>query len=292
MSYPTPSWPDESQGGPMVLPETAVDPADRQHVRPRRLLLPLLLFGATCLSTLAVGGPIYAAAIMFILLSHELGHYVQARRYHVPASLPYFIPFPLSPLGTMGAVIGMSGQMPNRRVLFDVGISGPLAGLVPALACSVVGLYWSDLRAVPPGVQGMLGDPLLFQWIVKWFFGPIPPGHDVILHSLAYAGWVGVLITSVNLFPIGQLDGGHVLYAILREKAHLVATFLLLAALAAVIYTRTPQWSLMLVLLLLMGPNHAPTANDDEPLTRGRVILGWLTLAFLLIGFTPRPFNM
>jgi len=114
----------------------------------------------------------------------------------------------------------------------------------------------------------------------------------VFLHSLAYAGWVGILITSVNLFPIGQLDGGHVLYAILREKAHLVATLLLFGALGAVIYTRTPQWSLMLVLLLLMGPNHAPTANDDEPLPRGRVILGWLTLAFVFIGFTPRPFNM
>jgi membrane-associated protease RseP (regulator of RpoE activity) len=131
----------------------------------------------------------------------------------------------------------------------------------------------------------------LFQFLVRLIFGPLAPGQDVYLHPLAYAGWVGVLVTSINLMPIGQLDGGHMLYALLRRKAHFVATALLLAAMAAVIYTRSFQWTLMLVLLIIMGPKHRPTANDNVPLGTARVILGWLTLAFVIVGFTPRPFN-
>jgi membrane-associated protease RseP (regulator of RpoE activity) len=276
-----------------------VGPATSEGAPRRRLpILPVVLFVITCFTTYSVGealfagsGPIYAAGVMWILLSHELGHYVQARRYRVPASLPYFIPIPAPPLGTMGAVISMRGNMGDRRALFDIGISGPLAGLVPALICTIVGLRWSSVGVVPNGAHGALGDPLLFQFFVRWFFGPLAPGQDVFLHPLAYAGWVGVLITSVNLIPIGQLDGGHILYAILRRKAHLVAMVFLLAALGAVIYTHSYQWSLMLVLLMLMGPRHPPTANDEVPLGTGRIVLGYLTLAFVIIGFTPRPFN-
>jgi membrane-associated protease RseP (regulator of RpoE activity) len=292
MSFPSPPSPsDYHPENPYSAPGSAIDYVDEPDVRPRRILLPLVLFVATCFTTYGVGGSVYSAAVMWILLSHELGHYLQALRYRVPASLPYFIPIPFPPLGTMGAVIGMSAHMGDRRALFDIGITGPLAGMVPAMICSVVGLQMSSVGPIPPGVVSPLGDPLLFQMLVRWIFGELPPGHDVFLHPLAYAGWVGVLVTSVNLFPIGQLDGGHILYAILRRKAHLVSTAVLLAAFAAVIYTRSYQWSLMILLLMVIGPRHPPTANDDMPLGTGRIVLGWLTLAFIILGFTPRPFN-
>ena len=120
--------------------------------------------------------------------------------------------------------------------------------------------------------------------------GVLPPHSDVLLHPLAYAGWVGVLITSLNLMPIGQLDGGHILYAILRRKAHFVAWALLIGAVTAVVLMHSYQWTVMLLLLAFMGPIHPPTANDDAPLGTPRIVLGWLTLAFVIIGFTPRPF--
>ncbi len=120
--------------------------------------------------------------------------------------------------------------------------------------------------------------------------GPLQPGMAIDLHPLAYAGWVGIFITALNLFPIGQLDGGHVLYALLRRRAHLVATLLLIGAFVAVLRYNQVGWLPMIVLLLLIGPNHPPTADDQMQLGAGRIILGWLTLAFVLIGFTPFPF--
>jgi len=287
------------QGQPQVAPPpwmTASPPQPPMVVEPeptfwQKARVPLLLFLATCVTTtLFGGGPLYAAALLTILVCHEFGHYLQARRYHVPASLPIFIPVPFPPLGTMGAVISMRGNIPDRKELFDIGISGPLAGLVPALFFSIVGLQMSQVLPVRPSGVGMLGDPLLFKWLVRMLFDPLPPGHDVFLHPFAYAGWVGVLITSVNLFPIGQLDGGHILYGLLRQKAHIVAYALLSAAILAVVAFGAYQWVVMLMLLIFIGPKHPPTANDDVPLGTARIILGWLTLAFVIIGFTPTPF--
>ncbi len=264
------------------------EPFRREPVAPasRRIALPIFLFAATCLTTLQVGGWAYAVPLMLTLLAHELGHFLQALRYGVPASLPYFIPMPARPLGTMGAVIAMGGNMGNRKSLFDIGISGPLAGLVPALICSIVGLKLSHVVTAADDI----GEPLLFKFLVWWIHGPLGPGETVAVHPLAFAGWVGIFITALNLFPIGQLDGGHVLYALLRRKAHIIATILLMAAIFAVVVTQNYSWLLMLVLLTIMGPNHPPTGDDDIPLGRGRTILGWLTLAFVIIGFTPRPF--
>lgn len=254
-----------------------------------RWRLSAALFTATCLSTCLVGGWQYSAAVMFILLCHELGHYIQARRHGVLVSLPYFLPMPFSPLGTLGAVIAMGGRMKDRRALFDIGITGPLAGLAPTLVCVVVGLQWSQVDVSQAGGL-QFGEPLLFQFIGWLTFGPIPPGHSIYIHPLAIAGWVGVLITALNLLPIGQLDGGHVLYAIAGRRANRVGRLLLLAAWGAVIVLGYWVWTLMLVLLVVMGPRHPPTLCDDLPLGWGRTILGWLTLAFVLIGFTPQPF--
>jgi len=276
-------------------------------VRPRRRWrLPVLLFVATCLSTLLVGmamgdegrgyyaafvaGLYYAVPVMTILLCHEMGHFLQAHRYGVFASLPYFIPVPVPPFGTFGAVIAMEPRMGGRRALFDIGISGPLAGLVPTFIFLIVGLHYSKIGLPQDG--GMLfGDPIILQVLAHWILGPIPKGYEVMVDPMAFAGWVGLFITSLNLIPIGQLDGGHVLYALIRKKAHKVATLLLFSALFLVIWKWKDysNWTVMLVLLFMMGPIHPPTADDDEPLGIVRIILGWLTLAFILVGFTPIP---
>jgi membrane-associated protease RseP (regulator of RpoE activity) len=231
--------------------------------------------------------------VMTILLCHEMGHFLQAYRYGVYASLPYFIPMPFPPLGTFGAVIAMEPRMGGRRALFDIGISGPLAGLVPTLVCCIVGLQYSKLEPVHANASGGIsfGSPLVFDALSYWRFGSVPRGYDIFLDPIAFAGWVGLLITSLNLIPIGQLDGGHVLYALLRRKAHKVATLLLFTAVFLVIWywKDLRGWTPMLFLLFMIGPIHPPTANDDEPLGIGRVILGWLTLAFIIVGFTPTP---
>ena len=276
-------------------------------VRPRRKWrLPAMLFAATCLSTLLAGastgafdhswlagmlsGLRYAAAVMTILICHEMGHFIQAYRYGVYASLPYFIPMPFSPLGTLGAVIAMEPRVGHRRALFDIGITGPLAGLVPTLIFLVVGLQHSTI-GLSDKTEPIYGAPLLVQFLADWILGPIPMGHVINEDPMAFAGWVGLLVTSLNLIPIGQLDGGHILYALLRKKAHKVATLLLFSALFLVIWQwkYLGGWSLMLILLIIMGPIHPPTADDDEPLGLVRIILGWLTLAFIVVGFTPVP---
>lgn len=270
---------------------------------PRRWRLTAMLFVATCLSTLLAGvyfvgdgtflnGLRYSIPVMTILLCHEMGHYLQARRYGVHTSLPYFIPMPFSPLGTFGAVIAMEPRMGHRRALFDIGISGPLAGLVPTMIFLVVGLHQSSYGRPSPDAM-LFGDPLLFRFLANWILGPMPQGYEVVTDPMAFAGWVGLLVTSLNLIPIGQLDGGHVLYALLREKANKIATLLLLAAvfLVAFNWRELMGWMLMLFLLMMMGPRHPPTADDSEPLGTGRTVLGWLTLAFIIIGFTPTPFR-
>ena len=291
----------------------------------RRSRLPLILFLATCLSTWWAGGLdkavlvtmaylfqpefdaevlhfvtaqvahglIYAVAVMVILLAHEFGHFLQARRYGVPASLPFFIPMPFGPTGTMGAVILMRPGGANRKALFDIAITGPLAGLVPSILLTVVGLKLSHVISLQDhGSVLMLGEPLLFRLLSDWFFGPLSEGTDIILHPLAFAGWVGTFITALNLVPIGQLDGGHILYALLRRKAHPVAVCLLGGAAAAVFLFRYWGWSVMLALLIIMGPKHPPTADDDVPLGPWRVLLGWLILLFVPLGFTPTPFSL
>ncbi|RMH23329.1 MAG: site-2 protease family protein [Acidobacteria bacterium] len=259
----------------------------------RRWVLAASLFLLTCATTFLVGGPVYAAAVMTILTTHELGHFLQARRYGVVASLPYFIPMPLPPLGTMGAIIAMGSRIPHRRALFDIGASGPLAGLVPAIACAVVGIQRSTVQPIPQGEPNLwFGEPLLFQLLSRLIHGPIPDDQALFLHPLAFAGWVGIFITALNLTPIGQLDGGHVLYAMLGRRAHAVAIALLGAAIVAVIAGRYWHWSLILVLLIVFGPRHPPTADDRWPLDRRRWLLGWLTLAFLVLGFTPTPWTV
>lgn len=306
-----PFGPDEEYVMSAVEDEARPEVGDLPPRRGRRVRLPVLLFVATCLSTVLAGGQftffpvgdwfhwhfylnyrdgmVYAALVMTILFCHEMGHFLQARRYGVRSSLPFFLPLPISPLGTLGAVIAMEPRIGNRKALFDIGITGPLAGLVPTLICCVVGVQIAKAPAPVGMYTTQFGDPLLLKLLYHWRFGPMPEGCDVPLNPVLWAAWVGLLVTSLNLMPIGQLDGGHVLYAIMRKRAHIVATVLLFGAAVAVIAFGYVWWTLMLVLLVLMGPKHPPTAGDDVPLGAWRYVLGWLMLAFIAIGFTPTP---
>lgn len=265
-----------------------------------RWLVPLILFALTCFSTFyaaegfqrPIQGLQYSVCVLAVLISHEMGHFLQALRYGAPATLPFFLPMPFSPIGTFGAVIAMDTRRLDRRALFDIGITGPLAGLVPTLIFTVVGIQQSQ---VVPQIRGgpfmELGEPLLFQFLSHWLKGPLPEGYTLLIGPMAYAGWVGMLITALNLIPIGQLDGGHILYALLGRRANALGMLLLLAAMAAVVIFGYWGWLLMIFLLGLLGPEHPPTANDEAPLGVSRVILGWLVLGFIVIGFTPEPFK-
>jgi len=294
-----------------VVPEPT--PPQTPIRRSRRWKLPLALFVATCLSTFIAGakiydgqfsrfnaadGLVYAACLMTILVCHEMGHFIQAKRHGVYASLPFFLPMPVSPIGTFGAVIAMDSRIRDRRALFDIGITGPLAGLIPALVFSVIGLHWSqpvsrlrvaELVAAGGGPDFLLGSSMLFSALAHWIHPAVDGSYGLSLSPMAQAGWVGLLVTALNLLPIGQLDGGHVLYALIRRRAHTVAMVLLVLAMAAVVLLNYVGWMLMVLLLILMGPRHPPTANDYVPLGLGRAILGWLTLAFVVVGFTPQP---
>jgi membrane-associated protease RseP (regulator of RpoE activity) len=238
-------------------------------------------------------GAIYFVAVMTILFAHEMGHYLQARRYRVPARGPFFIPFPfISPFGTMGAVILQEPGVADRKSLFDIAISGPLAGLVFAIPITLIGLSQAHVDVINPAAGMQYGDPLLLKWLARLYFGPIPADHDVILNPWLFAGWVGIFITALNLMPIGQLDGGHILYTLIGRRAHSVSMLLLAVAVGYMLWRNQFAYGLMVVLLFVSGPRHPPTANDYVPLGTGRVILGWLTLAFIIVGFTPVPIAM
>ncbi len=239
---------------------------------------------------LLTNGCIYGGSLMLILFAHEMGHYLQAKRYGVPASFPFFIPFPISPFGTMGAVIVQGAGVADRKSMFDIAISGPLAGLVFALPIAWYGMTLSKIAPIPQVAGNMqYGNPLILQWMSYLIHGPLPEGYDFILNPFLFAGWVGIFITALNLIPIGQLDGGHILYTLIGKKAHYVAMGLMGTIVALMFIFGKWNYILMVILLYFMGPKHPPTADDTVPLGKFRIFLGWLTLAFIIIGFTPTP---
>jgi Zn-dependent protease len=287
----------------------------------RRRGLPLVLFLATCFFTYAAGtyewrptvfglqddgqggerwdlartwhqlrtnwqdGLIYMGCVMAILLAHEMGHFLMTVRYHVPASYPIFLPVPIMLTGTMGAVIGMEGFRANRRQMFDIGLAGPLAGLVLTVPMVWIGIKMGN-RIAPQNAQFLFGDPLLPKWIahllgVNWSQNGWP-------HNPIYmAGWVGMFVTGLNMMPVSQLDGGHVIYALFLKRGHWIARTFLLSAMAFVVISGQYSWTLMVVLVTLIGVDHPPTADDRVPLGPVRIILGTLSLALPVLCFTP-----
>ncbi|MEJ7596101.1 MAG: site-2 protease family protein, partial [Planctomycetaceae bacterium] len=190
-----------------------------------------------------------------------------------------------------GAVILQGRGVATRRQMFDIAVSGPIAGLVVTIPVLLLGIYQSGYEKATVGGGLEFGEPLLLQWVIHWIHGPGLPGESFIITTLGLAGWVGVFITAMNLLPVGQLDGGHILYTLIGRKAHGVAFLVIAAGVAMMFIQETYTFSLLLILLMVTGLRHPPTANDSEPLGKGRTVLGWLTLSFLIIGFTPTPIS-
>lgn len=201
-------------GGSATAPQTTEPPHSR-----RQVLAAIALFAATCASTTYVNGLAYSVPMMTILLSHELGHYIAARIHRVPASPPFFIPLPIPPLGTLGAVIAMPDRIERRNALLDIGAAGPLAGLCVAVPVLIYGIAESPVQPFShDSVYLLEGHSLLYGGLLWAIKGPIPEGHDIMLSPTALAGWAGLLVTMINLLPAAQLDGGHVAYALFGKR--------------------------------------------------------------------------
>ena len=235
----------------------------------------------------------YSASILAILGAHEFGHYYACRCYGVDVSLPYFLPAPLPLTGTLGAFIRIRQPIPGKRELFDIGIAGPIAGFIVALPVLLVGMSLSRLTALPADTQGFveLGEPLLFKGVAWLFWGTPPEGYSINMHPMAFAAWFGLLATALNLFPIGQLDGGHIAYAVLGRKSTLVtlATVVCLIGLTFVSSSWLVWTVLTVVMLVAFGPRHPPTMDEDIPLDRTRLWLAAAALLMFIICFTPAP---
>jgi Zn-dependent protease len=236
----------------------------------------------------------FCLSIMAILGIHELGHYFAARYHNVPVTLPYFIPMPLSIIGTMGAVIRLKGPVKNKRALLDVGASGPLAGFIVAIPIFLYGLYTSELGALPNAPFQYEGNSLMYILAKFIVFQRYLPGGgvDVYLNQVAWAAWVGLLVTGLNLIPVGQLDGGHVSYALFGKKARYFFLPVIIGLLLLVVFGNTFMWILWILLLLVFGRMYAEPLDDVTPLDTKRKVIAILTLALFVLVFVPLPFRM
>jgi len=242
---------------------------------------------------LLLNGLWYSASILAILGAHEFGHYYACRYYGVDASLPYFLPAPLPLTGTLGAFIRIRQMIPGKRQLFDIGIAGPIAGFVVAVPLLLIGMGLSRVTELPSDTRGFieLGEPLLFRAVAWLFWGTPPEGYSINMHPMAFAAWFGLLATALNLFPIGQLDGGHISYAVLGRKSTIVTlgTLLVLIGLTFVSASWLIWTVLTVVMLLAFGPRHPRTLDEDVPLDRGRLWLAGFGLVMFILCFTPAP---
>jgi membrane-associated protease RseP (regulator of RpoE activity) len=302
--------PQPERSAPLATP-----PADRPWIN-------AILFGATLLTTTLVGalyhfaftrgfsgdqtlrsseftnprfyiqGLWYSTTVLAILGCHELGHYVACRRYRVDATLPFFLPFP-SLTGTLGAFIRIRSRIPSKKALFDIAFAGPIAGFVIAVPALFVGLAMSGVERIPADFNGSnLGEPLLFRLAAWAIWGSLPDGVSINLHPMGFAAWFGLLATALNLFPIGQLDGGHISHAVLgRWSTYVTLVGTAVALLLTVFFSFSwALWTaLLLVMLFMVGPAHPPTVDEHTPLDRLRVGLAVFALVMLILCFTPTP---
>jgi len=230
----------------------------------------------------------FSLTLVTILLAHEFGHFLTARYYLVDASLPYFIPFP-APIGTMGAFIRIRSAILSKRVLFDIGIAGPLAGFVALVSPLIAGMALSKVVPGIPHIGDLVfGTPLILR-LMEWIRFPGVPVNDIYLHPVARAAWVGLLATALNLLPIGQLDGGHILYAFLGERTkYLSRLFVFILVLMGAFFAYS--WLVWAALLFFFGMRH-PAIVDPNPLGRFRTRLAVVALAILILSFTMAPIS-
>ena len=235
---------------------------------------------------LLLDGLAFSITLMTILLAHELGHYFACRYYSIDASLPYFLPFP-SPIGTLGAFIRIRSPIYTRQALFDVGIAGPLAGFALLLPALILGIAESKII---PGIAAhgelIFGVPAIERFL-EWLIFPRVPSANILLHPVARAAWVGTLATALNLLPIGQLDGGHILYAF-TGRHHKALSRIFVLALVPLGYFYSPTWWVWAALLFFLALRH-PVIYDITPLDNNRVALGVIALAIFLLTFTLTP---
>lgn len=242
---------------------------------------------------LAVGVP-FSAALLAILGCHELGHYLVGRRHGLPITLPYFIPAPppLFLVGTLGAIIRLRGPVRDRRSLFDMAVAGPLAGLLLAVPLCLVGLQLSTVVRVPRGAAAgiELGESLLLKLLEWAVIGPLAPDHVVLLHPIGVAAWFGFFVTALNLMPVGQLDGGHLVYALLGPRHALISKLAVGLLMALGLALGSPTWVIWAALIVaLMGVQHSPPMDDVTRLDAGRRALGIATLVLLILLLPPVP---
>ena len=304
-----------SEGGEVVLQAWPLaDPRERSGVA-----VNVVLFVLTCVSTLFAGalmfygsplfdalrgssvlgqlpgGIPFAVTLLAILGVHEFGHYFTARHYGATVSLPYFIPAPppLFLFGTMGAIIRMRSPATNRNALFDIAAAGPLAGLLIAFPAIFIGLAWSSIAPVPPGGHIVFGDSLLLRALVYMRWGTIPDGMMVFTHPIADAAWAGLFVTALNLFPVGQLDGGRIAYALLGRHHRRVGIATVAVLLMMGMWTRSGNWFVLAALIVfLIGFHHSPPLDDVTPLSRGRRVVGFVCLLLLVLLVPPVPIDV
>jgi membrane-associated protease RseP (regulator of RpoE activity) len=240
----------------------------------------------------------FSFTFLAILLAHELGHYFACRYYGIACTPPFFIPVPITFAGTLGAFIRIKSPFPSRKALFDVGIAGPLAGFAFVIPALIVGIANSQLipRGRFPGIS--FGEPLIFRWTGALVLGYSPSTQDMVAHPIAIAAWFGLLATCLNLFPIWQLDGGHVAYALLgREKQRRLSIFAILALmLTSLAGWPVPSYLLFCALLLIFGLRyrfyHPSTLQDEGDIGVGRQLLAFVAFVVLLVSFTPVPISV
>ena len=276
----------------------------------QRIGVAAVLFALTVLSVVYVGAQLsadvyatglnlldgipYAVSLLAILMAHEMGHYVVGRRLRAPLSLPYFLPLPVPPLGTLGAVITMSGPVRNRRHLLAIAAAGPLAGLVVAIPVLLIGLSMSEVQPLPTTGQFMAeGNSLLYLALKFITFGQLLPsgGLDVVVSPIAFAGWAGILITGLNLIPAGQLDGGHIVYALVGARYARYVLYAVLAALA-VLAIFWQGWLLWMVLIFLFGRTRLAPLDEITELTTAQKIFAAAMLVLFFLVFTPVPLSV
>jgi len=291
------------------------------------MALQFFLFILTVISTLVAGafqkginifeepwriweGFPFSVSIMAILLTHELSHYFASKKHRINVTLPYFIPAP-SIIGTFGAFIKMKSPIVTRKALIDIGASGPIGGFLIALLVTIYGLTKSEMILIEHrGIA--LGDSILFSFLCKLIVGTPPEGKDILLHPIAFAGWIGFFVTSMNLLPIGQLDGGHIAYALFGKEKHKKISLTLIILLTVVGLSKFylyndyfvgkifdilrenfwEGWAIWAFLLFILGFNHPSVIHWEVHLSKDRKVIGWIAMIIFFLTFIPVPFKI